>query len=230
MALIYESLWKFIQLIFVPEVLWAIFPLAIATILIMAYFERYKNERPGWNTYFTNTLVLLFVSMNLLRYIYYINGQGIQNFQIYPYKSITSVAVLIIGLLLLRINFDHLFPEKIAKYISSPLTINLIALGLILLVYSPENITLVNFIAVMIIILILSGILNLMRIPTKRIFKYVEKQKEKERLEDIKKEKKDIVRLKKELGERNKELQNIKLREADKQKKEAIKIKKAIKR
>ena len=67
---IYGDVLYFLKLTLVPEILWSVLPLAISTLVVLAYFQRYEVEREGWNGYLANALVLLFVSMSLFRYIY----------------------------------------------------------------------------------------------------------------------------------------------------------------
>lgn len=227
---IYEDVFYFLQLTFKPEVLWNVVPLAIATILIVIYFQRYKNENPGWNSYLTNSLVLLFVSLALLRHIYSIDGEGALNFITYQAKSIASIFLLLVGTLILRFNFEHLLPERIAKYLSSPLLVNLGAYAVILFVYSEKNIYWEEAIALIVIVLLLALIVNISKIPLSRLFVYVEKEKEKEVVKNIKESKYQIKELKNKAKEIEKDLKYNKLKELDKQKKKAIKLKKIIKK
>ena len=117
----------FLKLTLETDLLWVIFPLALATIIMLIYFERYDREEPGWNTYVADSFVLLFISAVLIRHIYEIDGAGAINLINFPSKLITSLIVLILGILLLFLNFEHFLPEKIARYLNSPLTLNLFA-------------------------------------------------------------------------------------------------------
>ena len=132
---IYQEMLYFLDLSLNPEVLWNILPLAIATIFIIIYFQMYKDEKPGWESHFSNSLVLLFVSMSLFRYIYNLGIPGIDNLINYYEKSSATVLLLIIGTSLAKINFEHLMPEKLAGYTASPLTVNLVAYAVILFVF-----------------------------------------------------------------------------------------------
>ena len=57
---LWDSVNYFLNLTLNEDVLWMVFPLLIATVVMLFYFEKYKDERPGWNTYVANSLVLLF--------------------------------------------------------------------------------------------------------------------------------------------------------------------------
>ncbi len=227
---IYKTLIHFIGLTFQKIVLWEVIPLAIATILLLLYFQRYREERPGWNDYLGNSLVFLFVAMGLLRYIYSLDSAGAINFITYQSKSIAVVFLFLIGLILMRFNFEHLLPEKFAKYLGSTLTINLIAYAMILFVYTPREFSVEVVLALLILIMILSVILELLKFPAKRLFKYIEKEKEKERSKNIKEEKYQLGELKSKVKTIEKDLKNNKVRKLEKQKKEAIKLEKVIKK
>jgi len=105
---VYENISYFISLTFKVEVLWSVIPLAIATFLILLYFERYKGENEGWNSYLSNSLVLLFVSISLFKHIYEIGGVGVFNFIDYPIKTIAVAFLLLISLIFLRFNSEKL--------------------------------------------------------------------------------------------------------------------------
>ena len=77
---VFANMGYFLALGLKTEVLWIIFPLAIATVVMLIYFGKYREEKPGWNSYVSNSLVLLFVSVILLRQIYNVDGSGFVNF------------------------------------------------------------------------------------------------------------------------------------------------------
>ena len=218
----------FLKLTAKPEVLWNVLPLAITAILIIVYFEKYRDERPEGNTFLTTSLVLIFVSMNLFRYIHGLSADGFYNFVDYPAKTIATALLLLVGSLTVRFNFEHLLPEKFSKHLSSSTTVHLVAYAVILFVYSSFELNWEVFFALLIIVVSLTIILHLFKMPLRRFFEYTRKQKEKERLKDAKEAKFQIDELKEELKYRNKELRKIRLKEAEREKKEALGLKKAL--
>jgi hypothetical protein len=239
---IYHNILYFIGLTINTEVLWVVLPLLIATIIMLFYFERYKEERPGWNTHVSNSLILLFVSVILFRYVYGIDDDGLINFVNHLSKFVVSFIVLLIGIIILSLNFEHFLPEKIARYLSSPLTLNLIAYIAILYVYSSKAEGLSIFFSLLILFILLIFIVNLIRIPVRNLFLKLKKMKERERIEDIvdrkkpieekkkklKKEEKIVKRAKREVKKEEKKVKKVKLKELDNQKKEAVKLKKVV--
>ena len=225
-----QTISYFWDLTFNPEVLWIIIPLIFATVIILAYFERYKEERAGWNTYLSNSLVLLFVSIALLRYIYTINGIGFFNFIESFHKTIATAILLLVGLILLKFNFSHVLPERFEIYISSVLTLNIATYAIVLFVNSKFPPSLNELFALLIIVISFSIILNLAKLPLNKLFEYIKKEKKKEQVKDIKESKYQIKELEGDLKSRVKGLKKEKLKELEETKKEAVKLKKMIKK
>ncbi len=240
---IWQNTLYYLELTFKTELLWTIIPLAIATIVMLVYFEKYHEERAGWNTYTANSLILIFVAMILLRYIYSIDGAGSINFTIYQGKTAVSALIFLLGIVMLFLNFEHFLPEKIAMHLSSPLTLNLIAYIAILFIYTKPAINGSILIPLIIIFILLIAILNFLRIILRKFFKRLRRMKEKEKVEEIiqekkpikeekkkiKKEEKIIRKEKKDIKKEELKLAKIRLKKLDKQKKEAIKLKKVVK-
>ncbi|MFH1501270.1 MAG: hypothetical protein ABIE22_04990 [archaeon] len=247
---IFKDIQYLLNLTLESELLWVALPLAIATAVILVYFEKYKDESPGWNTYVANSLVLLFVSMIMLRAIYTYNSLGALNYVFFPIKTVVSIIVFILGVIILFLNFEHFLPERMARNISSPLTLNLIAYTLLIFVFTDKPNSWPLSIAFIILFIALLAILNALRIGIRKLFIKLKKLKEKERLEEILKEKRDINRkkqevkkiekkvkrevskvkkVKKALKKEERQLKNGKLKELEKQKKQAIKLKKIVK-
>lgn len=227
---IYESTSYFIGLTMETEVLFNVIPLLIAAVIILVYYERYSDEARGWSSYLSNSLVLLFVSVALFRSLYFLNDRGFQNYIDYPYKTISIVLLLLIGINLLKFNFEHLLPEKFARYLNSPLTVHLGAYAVILLVYARLETIFVPLISLIMYILILSILLNAIKPLLKRFFTYVEKEKQKDQLKDAKESIFKISELKKELNFREKKQIKMKLKRVEEKKKEAIKVKKILRK
>jgi hypothetical protein len=241
---IYANIIYFVHLTLTSEVLWIILPLGIATVAMIMYFERYKDEMPGWNTYFSNSLVLLFISIILFRFIYNIDGHGAYNFVDYWSKTTVAAAVLIVGINILVLNFKHFLPEKIAMKITSPITLNLLAYIAILFVYSEVQDGWSIFLALVVIFLVLLIVLHFVRIGLSKLFVHLKRMKDQEKREaivqdkkpiaekkkEVKKEEKIVKAKKKEVKKEEKKIEKKQLRKLDKQKKEAIKLKKVVKK
>ena len=111
------------------DLLWIIVPLALTLILMEFYFGRYKREELGWNTAFGNSLILIFVSANL------INHLARQDLWADPIKTGIVLVLLLVGFLLTTLDFFHALPESLAFTISSKFPISFISFLAILFVY-----------------------------------------------------------------------------------------------
>ncbi len=226
--LVWENIQHYMSLTLQSNVLWEILPLIIATVLVIAYYEKYDHEKPTWDSYYSTSIVLLFVSMSLLRHIYHIDDAGSYNFIEYQAKSLAAVLILFLGFVLIKFNFEHLLPERYALYVSSPITIHLIAFAVVLFVHSERNLTWIGFLSLIIIISLLSLIFNSIKFPLHKIFVFIQKEKEKEEIKSVKEIKFEIDELKRKMQEKKRSLKFVKKIDVDKPKSIARRIKKLI--
>ena len=120
-----------------PEMLWIVTPLIATTLLMTLYFGKYKREELGWNTAVGNSLVLLFVAIDLYRYVFNTLGDG--TFMVFienPVPTLVCTVVLLEGLALMLLNFFHALPKKVTFFISAPLSVNLVAYVAMAIIYS----------------------------------------------------------------------------------------------
>lgn len=165
------------------DMLWILLPLLTTLVLMQVYFGRYKKEELGWNSAVANSLVLFFVSFNLLSYLHrnemliLISTPTDMNLAII--KSFIAIIILLESLLLLFLNFFHVIRGKIAFEISSPLILNYIGIISIIVIYSNIGlgwITLVAAIILFIMLVIFFKIVKLL-IPAKYKEKFSPKWK-----------------------------------------------------
>ncbi len=125
--------YRFIELVYspmhYPEMIWILVPLVLTILLMEFYFGRYKFEELGWNTAFANSLVLIFVSIDLVRHLYNSN-------QLFGVKLALVAGVILLGILLVFFDFFHLAPKWLAFSFSSKLPVNFVALVAVFLVYT----------------------------------------------------------------------------------------------
>lgn len=241
--IILENLIYLSRLTLSNEVLWLVLPLFIATIVMTFYFEKYRDEKPGWNTHVANSLVLFFVSIILLKYTYNLEG-GLISYITYLDKFIISFVLLLVGIFLLFMNFDHFLPEKYAWIVTSPLSVNTLAYVFIVRVYSDLPCKFSTAISILILFVLVRGVFHLIKIPVRNFFIHLQKLKDKEKKEEIVDEKKPLELEKKKLKKEEKRIRDKKkiikkvetqvknktIKKLDKQKKEAIKLKKLVKK
>jgi len=119
-----------------PQMWWVIGPVFLVMIVLALYFATHETEKIGWNTALTNSAVLVFVGIDLIRNVFnYTNPADFNNFFDNPYKLLVIFIIMVEGLLLSYSAFRHALPEKLMFFIASPLVINVQVYVLIVLVY-----------------------------------------------------------------------------------------------
>ena len=176
------------------EMGWIVAPLVLTLILMTFYFGKYSEEELGWNTAIGNSIVLLFVAIDLLRYLFHLTEPGsILNYQVEWVKALISLGVATEGITLLLSSFFKALPKHFTFFICSPLPVNLQAYVAIAIVYTDipfDWATLVSAIVLFFILLIaLTLIKKLEHVFLVRLEKAREDELEEERrvLEEKKK-------------------------------------------
>ncbi|MBW3017508.1 hypothetical protein KY316_03975 [Candidatus Woesearchaeota archaeon] len=166
--------------------LWIVAPLAVSIILMQLYFGRNPTEKLGWNTAFGNSIAIIFVSVNLLQYMYRTFGPAVftVEFASNNIKVLIAFILLGIGFLGMFLDFFHWLPEKLAFFIMSAIPVNLTAYMAIVLVYS-DNVPIdrVTFVTAIVFFFALIAAFGLVRwvMPMSRQSKQEIRQKRAER-------------------------------------------------
>lgn len=142
-----------------PDMFWILAPQLATLILMEFYFSRYSKEKLGWSSAFGNSLVLIFVSVDLVRFM--VNNALIYDF---THRHVVIAVVILEGALLMFVDFYHLLPKELAWGVSSKLPINFIAAAAIILVYSDIPFDLITLGGFFFLLLALTGIMILIRI------------------------------------------------------------------
>lgn len=114
-----------------PEMIWVLAPLVVTILLGEFYFSRYRYEEQGWGHHFGNSMILVFVSLNLLSYLY--KNDLLKTDLI---NTSFSISIGVIGIMLLILNFFHALPETLGFGISNSMPVNFLAYMAVILVYS----------------------------------------------------------------------------------------------
>ena len=151
-VLIPETLSRFFAFVAAPFVYplmwWLLIHLILTFTLFEFYFERHENEDLGWTAALANSVVMIFVSAELLREMYSHSDSpfavlmdvirdylalGLFNEQMVIVSLIFFLGVM--GVTTAVINYYHLLPRSISFIISGHKTVNLLAYFLIVVVY-----------------------------------------------------------------------------------------------
>ncbi len=152
---------RFLEIVFSPfnykDMLWILAPMIITFLLIEFYFGIYAEEKLGWNTAFGNSLVLLFVSLDIGRNLY-------ESGLIYEDKIKTLIFMIIFieAILLALLDFFHFLPERFAFKISGSLPINFSAVSAIILVYTNIKVDFITISALLLLLIFMILFIGLM--------------------------------------------------------------------
>ncbi len=152
---------RFMELVTAPyhhkEMLWITLPLVIALLMMELYFGRYKKEELGWDSAVGNSLVLVFVTIDLIRQLYSITPDPtIMNIIFSHFKEVILIAVVALSGFWLTVgDFFHFIPRRIAAFLSSALPINLTAYLIIIVVYTQIPVDLITLIAAIMMVIAL---------------------------------------------------------------------------
>ena len=119
----------------IPEMIWMVVPLVAIFFVMEFYFIRYKKEELGWSSATSNSLVLFFIFIDMVRHIYNLYGMDFIFQESLVFTIPIVVFVGLIGLTLFVMNFFRELPKKLAFFLASPLAINYLAYFALFLVY-----------------------------------------------------------------------------------------------
>lgn len=201
--LIAETFRRILEILLVPyynnEVIWIIAPLLFVLMMIQMYFGRYKTEQLGWNTAFSNTASLMWVTVILFKFLHDKFG-SIGAAWLTPGATGDVVIVTLLGILTLTLailDFYHVLPKKFAFLISSTLPLNAMAFFTALIVVGNitfDRTTSQAFTVLLIFFIAVFYIYKKMITPAPTIVKTLEKrEKEKEKL--IRKEERKVKKV-----------------------------------
>lgn len=125
---------------------WIVIPLLLTFFLTEFYFYRHPDEELGWNAALMNSLVLVFIAIDLTKTIFE-NQPPLAVAKLFVTSILTgeqlsSFLVIIfiggLGLFLATVNYFHMLPRRIAFIVASHPVINFIAYIAIVIVYSEK--------------------------------------------------------------------------------------------
>jgi hypothetical protein len=190
-----------------PDMIWIVLPLLVVIIMMTLYFARYNEEELGWNTALGNSLVLVFVSIDLFRTIYNkTNPATIYNYSHNIWATLLVLFLFSIGFLLMYANFSHTPPKKVAYFISSSLMTNLLAYVMITIIYSSITVNWITILAGLIYFIILALLFTAIGFISRRWWSKIEHIKDLENVEDVRKGKKHLEEERKHIKDEEKRL------------------------
>lgn len=147
--------------VLVPTMLWTIAPLVAVTLAMTLYFGKYPNEKLGWNTVLGNSIVLVFVALDLLRTIHsYSSSFGA--FLLHPGKILLILLLVCESFVFSYAAFKHKLPKIMFFFASAP-SINSQAYILTTIVYLRTRPSLDTILAAVLFFVVLLAFLRLVQ-------------------------------------------------------------------
>jgi hypothetical protein len=150
--LVFLRLWDLITAPFRhAEMLWIILPLFFTLIVMEFYYDRHDDEEMSWGAALANSLVLIFVAIDLIKVsfnnatpwavlkqvVLYIFSDA--QLDIAPQVLLLIIFLGCLGIGVTIINYFHLLPKRIAYIVSGHPPINFLAFFAIAIVYSTHT-------------------------------------------------------------------------------------------
>ena len=155
-----------------PQMIWIIVPLIVTVLLMTFYFGKWTREEIGWNTAIGNSIVLLFVSIDLLRYVFNLSIPGsIINYELHPISTIICIIVAVEAITLMLTSFFKALPKSVTFFLCSPLPVNLQAYLAIVVVYTNITLDWFTLLAVIALFVILYFIVKLLQAGERGLIK-----------------------------------------------------------
>ena len=155
-----------------PDMMWIVTPLVIALFAMQFYFGRYGKEELGWNSAVANSLILIFVSLDLFRFVYnYSAPSSSINLLLYPIKTLIAFIIIMEGICLFFADFLHFLPRKLAFLVSSSLPVNLQAYIGLALVYTDIALDKYTLFAAILLFVILLLFFTIMKAVERTLFR-----------------------------------------------------------
>ncbi|MBW3002163.1 hypothetical protein KY338_03330 [Candidatus Woesearchaeota archaeon] len=186
-----------------PSMIWMITPLIVALVLMTFYFGKWTRDELGWNTAVGNSIVLLFVSIDLFRYVFNLSSPGsIINYELHPISTIICIIVAVEAVTLMLTSFFKALPKSITFFICAPLPVNLQAYIAISIVYTNITLDWFTLLAVIVLFIVLYFFVKLLQFGERTFIKLARKQS----IEELEEEKRLARATIKEAEEEKREL------------------------
>ena len=170
---------RVLQIVLVPtdvlDVLWIIAPLLFGLLMIQMYFGKYKTEQLGWNTAYSNSISLMWVTFLLVRFMDSTYGLEIAWNTPGLYGQLLLIIFLaVLTLALAYFNYQHILPKTIAFFLSSAIPTSILAYLSVVIVMGRIPVDVITIISGLILFFIVDIIFRVYR-KSINSPKYVEK-------------------------------------------------------
>ena len=195
----FEIFWnRLIEIIlapaFNPDMFWIITPLIFTLLLMTFYFGAYRREEMGYSSAVANSIVLLFVGIDLFRYVFNLTAPGsILNYQLHPISALICLLVLLEAITLMFASFFRALPKQVTFIFCAPASVNIQAYLAIAIVYTNIKLDWYTLLAAVVLFIVIYLVLKMMQFTQRHLGEKI-KEKKLEELEEEKKEAKKVIK------------------------------------
>lgn len=170
-----------------PSMVWIIIPLIVTLVLMTFYFGKWTRDELGWNTAVGNSIVLLFVAIDLFRYVFNLSTPGsIINYELHPISTIICIVVAVEAVTLMLTSFFKALPKSVTFFLCAPLPVNLQAYLAISIVYTNITLDWFTLLAAIVMFIVLYFFVKLLQLGERTFIRLARRQS----IEELEEEKK----------------------------------------
>lgn len=199
-----------------PSMIWIITPLIVTLVLMTFYFGKYARDELGWNTAVGNSIVLLFVAIDLFRYVFNLSTPGsIINYELHPISTVICIIVAVEAVTLMLTSFFKALPKSVTFFLCAPLPVNLQAYIAISIVYTNITLDWFTLLAVIVLFIFLYILIKILQFLERKLIALARRQS----IEELKTEKRLAKQKIKQAEKQEKELKKKTKKSSKKKKK-----------
>lgn len=177
-----------------PNMFWIIMPLLFTLLLMTFYFGAHQREELGYNSAVANSVVLLFVGVDLFRHVFTLTIPGsVLNYQLHPISTIICFAVILEAVTLMFASFFQSLPKQVTFFFCAPASVNLQAYLAIAIVYTNIPIDWYTLLAAALLFIVIYLLLKMLQVGQRTLAAQFHKQRIEE-LEETREEAKKKIK------------------------------------
>ena len=161
-----------------PSMFWIIVPLICTLLLMTFYFGAHRREELGYSSAVANSVVLLFVGVDLFRHVFNLTTPGsVLNFQLHPISTIICFAVMLEAITLMFASFFKSLPKQITFFFCAPVSVNLQAYLAIAIVYTNITLDLYTLAAAAVLFIVIYFVLRMIQFGQRQLAEAIHETK-----------------------------------------------------
>jgi len=159
---------RVMELILAPinnqEMLWIAIPLFITTLFMTLYFGRYRSEEVGWDTLFGNTMIFLFIAIDMIKRMYAEDGGTLASLLENRFYLALTLMLMGASLVLMIISYFRLVSKRFANLFFSIETMHVSVYAIMSIVYAGVAADWITLAAVLVFLALIIIVVKIIRL------------------------------------------------------------------